>query len=63
MIEYFNLGDFSVFHTFRHEAGKTLTTPVYYIDNLKETIVDQHTWEATCYVNFFVPGFAKNTVI
>jgi hypothetical protein len=36
MIEYFNLGDISVFHTFRHQAGKTMTTPVFYVDNKKE---------------------------
>ena len=63
MIEYFYMGSVSVFHTFRHEAGKTLTTPVYYVDNLTEELVAQETWEATCYVNFFVPGFADATVI
>lgn len=63
MIEYFYMGPVSVFHTFRHEAGKTLTTPVFYVNNETEQVVAQETWEATCYVNFFVPGFDSGTVI
>jgi hypothetical protein len=63
MIEYFYMGPVSVFHTFRHEAGKTLTTPVYYVNNETEQVVAEETWEATCYVNFFVPGFDSATVI
>ena len=63
MIEYFYMGPVSVFHTFRHEAGKTLTTPVYYVNNETEKVVAEETWEATCYVNFFVPGFDSGTVI
>jgi hypothetical protein len=63
MIEYFYMGPVSVFHTFRHEAGKTLTTPVFYVSNETEQEVAQETWEATCYVNFFVPGFDNGTVI
>jgi hypothetical protein len=63
MIEYFTLGDVCVFHTFRHEAGKTLTTPVFYVDNAREQVVAQEEWQATCYVNFYVPGFDRNTVV
>lgn len=44
LIEYFYMGPVSVFHTFRHEAGKTLTTPVYYVSNETEQIVAQETW-------------------
>lgn len=33
LIEYFYLGPVSVFHSFRHDAGKTLTTPVFYVNN------------------------------
>jgi hypothetical protein len=62
-IEYFYMGPVSVFHTFCHEFGKTLTTPVYYVDKLTEEVVAQETWEATCSVNFFVPGFDDVTVI
>lgn len=41
----------------------TLTTPVFYIDNETERIMGEETWEATCYVNFFVPGFDNLTII
>lgn len=51
------MGPVSVFHTFRHENGKALTTPVYYVSHETETIVAEETWEASCYFNFFVPGF------
>jgi hypothetical protein len=63
LIEYFNLGDICVFHTFKHEAGKTIKSPVYYVENKSENIIAEERWFATCYVNFYLPGFAKNTVI
>jgi len=33
MIEYYSLGRVSVFHTFNHETGKTMESPVFYVDN------------------------------
>lgn len=63
MIEYIYLGTFSVFYTYKHEAGGMLKTPVFYINNQTEKVEVRDTWEATCYVNFFVPGFENDTVI
>ena len=63
LIEYFYMGNVSVFHTFRHDKGVTLETPVFYVNNETEQQVAEETWHATCYVNFFVPGFDSSTVI
>lgn len=63
MIEYFYMGTVSVFHTFKHDKGVTLSTPVYYVNNETEQTVAKEEWKATCYVNFFVPGFDSSTVI
>lgn len=63
VIENFYMGPVCVFHTFKHDAGKTLTTPVFYVNNETEQIVAEENWEATCFVNFFVPGFDNATVI
>jgi hypothetical protein len=41
LIDFFPLGGISVFHTFRHNKGEALETPVYYIKNETEEIIAQ----------------------
>jgi hypothetical protein len=41
LIDYFPLGNISVFHTFRHINGVLQETPVYYINNETEEIIAQ----------------------
>ncbi len=57
------MGPVCVFHSFKHQAGKTLTSPVFYVNNETEQIVAEEHWDATCYVNFYVPGFDNATVV
>ncbi len=39
LIEIMNLGNVSIFHTFKHEKGRAIQTPVYLIDNENEEII------------------------
>lgn len=63
LMDYYNLGEISAFHTFAYEKGQPLTTPVYYVHNQREEIIATETWEATCKTNFYIPGFDTSTVI
>lgn len=63
LMDYYNLGEISAFHTFAYEKGLPLTTPVYYVHNQREEIIATETWEATCKTNFYIPGFDTSTVI
>lgn len=57
------MGPVSVFHTFKHEAGVTLETPVYYVNNETEQQVAEDTWKCSCYYNFYIPGFENATIV
>jgi hypothetical protein len=64
LIDFFRLGGASVFHTFRHDKGEVLSTPVYYINNETEEIIYQDEWKSICYAsNFFFPGWDSSTIV
>ena len=64
LIDCFGVGHVSIFHTFRHSEGKTLTTPVYYVNNETEEIVYRDTWEVSCYAdNRYFPGWDSSTMV
>lgn len=63
LVDYYSFGPVSAFHTFKHENGDTLFSPVFYVDNETEQIIAQESWKATCYTNFYQPGFDTGTMI
>jgi len=63
-VDCFGIGPISVFHTFRHEKGQVLETPIYYINNETEEIVSKETWKSTCFASrFFFPGWDGSVVV
>lgn len=44
LIDYYNLGLYSMFRTYLIEDGIILKTPTYYIDNQTETIIAEEQW-------------------
>lgn len=64
LTDCFGIGNVSVFHTFKHEDGKTVTTPVYYVNNDTEEIIEKEEWENSCHSsNFVFPGWDSSTVV
>lgn len=47
MIDQRSMGPTSMFRTFDFKDGKPLPTPIFYVDNEKEEIVSQDTWECS----------------
>lgn len=53
-----------MFRTFDFLDGKALSTPVYYIDNEKEEIINQETtWECSYLYKYGFVGTDSNTLI
>ena len=44
LMDYYNIGEISAFHTFAYFKGLPLTTPIFYVDNLREEIVATEAW-------------------
>jgi hypothetical protein len=66
LIDCFNLGEVSAFHTFLFEKeskGQALLSPVFYVHNEREEIISVEQWRASSTVNFYIPGFDTSTVI
>ena len=55
------IGDFCMFRTFDFENGAALETPVFYIENESETVVDEHTWKCSYLHKYELVG--KNTIV
>lgn len=39
LIDFFGIGTISVFHTFRHNNGMPVESPIYYLQNETEEII------------------------
>ncbi len=64
LINCFGLGPISVFHTFKHKNGESVKSPVYYVLNETEEIVEKKTWKcALSNSNFFFPGWEEAIVV
>lgn len=67
IIDYFNLGEVSAFHTFlfdkKNKKGGAMTSPVYYVNNEREEIIATEEWICTNKTHFYIPGFDTSTII
>jgi hypothetical protein len=63
LMEYFNLGEVSAFHTFSYEKGEAIPSPVYYVNNEREEVIAVEEWRANNRTNFCIPGFDSSTII
>ncbi len=64
LIDCFGLGPVFVFPTFYHNNDEIIESPVYYVLNETEEIVEKETWKSSCYnSHYFFPGWEEATVV
>ena len=63
LLDFINLGEFSVYFTQKMSQGKAVDSLIHYIDNVTQKEIAVENWKATNKSHFFVPGYDKNVIV
>ena len=63
LVYAWGVGNTSIYHTFKHKNKECLFSPIYYINNETEEIIYTEKWQASCFYDWFFPGWDGNTIV